>query len=148
VVCLDQPRQFAIVPCGHVSLCRTCVARVDSCPLCRGPCEGRLDVGRSVDLCRCRVCKQTIAPTFFDAHQEVCRMQLRQLRGALGAEAAAAAGSEENQAALCVECKAAPRDCALLPCGHIILCNKCAEVKQACPYCASAVARRLSMFDV
>jgi hypothetical protein len=35
VVCLDQPRTVAAVPCGHRHLCKACSAAIDTCPSCR-----------------------------------------------------------------------------------------------------------------
>lgn len=37
-ICCAQPKDRVIVPCGH-QLCSTCVAKVSSCPTCRGPIE-------------------------------------------------------------------------------------------------------------
>lgn len=34
VVCTEQPLE-TILPCGHVTMCRTCVQMTTSCPLCR-----------------------------------------------------------------------------------------------------------------
>jgi len=40
VMCVDNPANFVIVPCGHVCLCKTCkdalIARRGKCPKCRG----------------------------------------------------------------------------------------------------------------
>jgi len=35
VVCWDQPRSVAIVPCGHLCLCAQCAAALNNCPICR-----------------------------------------------------------------------------------------------------------------
>mmetsp|Transcript_45513 Transcript_45513/g.90152 ORF Transcript_45513/g.90152 Transcript_45513/m.90152 type:complete len:332 (+) Transcript_45513:83-1078(+) len=39
VVCLDLPREFAMIPCGHLALCATCQLKLctqgSSCPVCR-----------------------------------------------------------------------------------------------------------------
>ena len=39
VICMDERRTVAIVPCGHVVYCKTCVKRhwlPTECPICRG----------------------------------------------------------------------------------------------------------------
>lgn len=35
VVCMTSPREYAPVPCGHLSLCHACVQLVSECPICR-----------------------------------------------------------------------------------------------------------------
>lgn len=39
VVCLHQPREEVLVPCGHMVLCRSCcveiVSKAGECPVCR-----------------------------------------------------------------------------------------------------------------
>ena len=37
VICMDAPKTFAMMPCGHVCCCETCALQMigDSCPLCR-----------------------------------------------------------------------------------------------------------------
>lgn len=37
VVCLTRKRNHAVVPCGHLVLCGTCIGtgKIDSCPICR-----------------------------------------------------------------------------------------------------------------
>jgi hypothetical protein len=40
VVCLEQPRETAMIPCGHTQVCSACCttllrARRPQCPLCR-----------------------------------------------------------------------------------------------------------------
>jgi hypothetical protein len=42
VVCFDAPKEYAIVPCGHVCVCASCAeqltkTRTPMCPVCRGP---------------------------------------------------------------------------------------------------------------
>lgn len=39
-ICLDQPREYACVPCGHLCLCENCIGKVldaswRQCPICR-----------------------------------------------------------------------------------------------------------------
>ena len=35
VICLDQPKIFAITQCGHVCFCDVCGFNLDKCPICR-----------------------------------------------------------------------------------------------------------------
>lgn len=55
VVCLDARRGVALLPCGHVVLCRSCFARLHKraqqlagkgrlcCPVCRSEVHGHVD---------------------------------------------------------------------------------------------------------
>jgi len=44
VVCLDERRVIAFVPCGHISCCSWCSQQVHACPVCRGVIESTLKV--------------------------------------------------------------------------------------------------------
>jgi hypothetical protein len=49
VVCQDRDLARAVVPCGHLCLCNTCAATIESggarqCPLCRGPVQGTMRI--------------------------------------------------------------------------------------------------------
>ena len=54
VVCQEQVRSIALVPCGHLCVCATCVVALtrsgqhaaQHCPLCRGPIQSWLRVYR------------------------------------------------------------------------------------------------------
>merc|ERR1712008_159956 len=37
VICLENPQEMAIDPCGHLSMCEECIKSVKDCPICRGP---------------------------------------------------------------------------------------------------------------
>lgn len=37
VICMCQPEEVAVDPCGHVSMCRHCSELVSQCPVCRAP---------------------------------------------------------------------------------------------------------------
>ena len=44
VVCMDAPKQYAMVPCMHMCTCEACTPQLleqgaQSCPVCRGPIE-------------------------------------------------------------------------------------------------------------
>jgi ubiquitin len=37
IICLDGDKEFAIIPCGHLVLCSTCVnIKINKCPICQG----------------------------------------------------------------------------------------------------------------
>ena len=36
VVCLVEPADHVLLPCGHVCVCKRCAALLRECPLCRG----------------------------------------------------------------------------------------------------------------
>ena len=42
-----------------------------------------------------------------------------------------------TQTSQCVICLVKPRECLLIPCGHVIVCGECVEgiVNSPCPYC-------------
>jgi hypothetical protein len=49
VVCMDAPKQYAIMPCRHVCACEACAQRLldegtPCCPVCRGPLEDTMRV--------------------------------------------------------------------------------------------------------
>lgn len=35
IVCFENPKECAIVPCGHFCVCKVCADRLDYCPICR-----------------------------------------------------------------------------------------------------------------
>ncbi|MAD26050.1 MAG: hypothetical protein CMO44_17985 [Verrucomicrobiales bacterium] len=35
VICYKKDRQYVVAPCGHYKLCKSCVEKVTSCPICR-----------------------------------------------------------------------------------------------------------------
>ncbi len=47
LICMDNPREFAVLPCGHLSLCESCTPAITQrgiCPYCRGPVQGVLRI--------------------------------------------------------------------------------------------------------
>ena len=44
VVCFEEPREIALIPCGHRHLCAFCADKVTACPTCRKEVQGRLSV--------------------------------------------------------------------------------------------------------
>lgn len=79
LICLEHPRCYAFLPCGHISCCQECVKSLDQCPLCRQPREGLCYVSKDViSQYACKHCGELIAPTLFDGHREVCGLRQRQ----------------------------------------------------------------------
>lgn len=52
VVCLEVPADSAVVPCGHMCACHTCLVRIQACsarcPVCRGPVTSTIKIYRAV----------------------------------------------------------------------------------------------------
>jgi len=44
VVCLENPQEMAIDPCGHMSMCEECMKTVKDCPVCRGPIDKTMKI--------------------------------------------------------------------------------------------------------
>lgn len=151
VVCWESPRVIAFVPCGHLVACAQCAAALKLCPICRQPRAALLRVDDStVKRCVCKNCKQLIGPTFFDAHREICVMQMKQQAATqYGAEAAAqrnASLAAEEMNRICLNCHQCRKQKALLPCGHFILCAACADAAATCPLCLAPVRSTMAMF--
>jgi Zinc finger, C3HC4 type (RING finger) len=51
--------------------------------------------------------------------------------------------SDEN---LCKVCMAAPIDCVLLDCGHLVTCTTCGKQMSECPICRQFVVRCVKIF--
>ncbi len=41
-ICLDRPRSAAFAPCGHLTACTACAAKMKTCPICRAAVESTL----------------------------------------------------------------------------------------------------------
>jgi hypothetical protein len=165
VVCLDNRKVVAILPCAHLCVCYECSKMVDACPLCRGAKEALLVINEKVG--KCRVCRQSVAPVYLDSHQEVCRLRMRELRRKLREEQQQSdanflrAQSSENvhhvddnnndaaahtQEGMCLNCLVKKREKFLLPCAHP-LCDDCAEKATHCPICLKKIANRITVYD-
>lgn len=155
IICMTQVKSYAFLPCGHVVGCITCVKTLDCCPVCRTRRTGLLHIDLKQDaLCVCKHCGHTITPTYYDAHRETCRMQLR-----AAAEQQRASPTNGDESAnpvsqpavpavpLCVACKAKQRSVALLPCAHRVLCGDCAVAVHECPICLTRVTERVATYD-
>lgn len=44
VICMANPQEMAIDPCGHLSMCHACCSAVKTCPVCRGPIDKALRI--------------------------------------------------------------------------------------------------------
>lgn len=57
---------------------------------------------------------------------------------------------EEQPASICVICLANPRQCVLLPCGHVCCCFRCfhALPRCICPICRSPINRVVPFYQV
>ncbi|CUG89998.1 zinc finger protein, putative [Bodo saltans] len=154
IVCMESRKEYAFVPCGHVVGCHGCVSKLDSCPVCRTPRRGilKLDMEDST-RCLCKHCGHVITPAYYDGHREVCTLQMKQLereRAAAGDTSSAPSVRPvvaESEMKLCVNCKQADRDTALLPCCHRVLCGPCALSAPSCPVCFTAVSSVVTTYD-
>lgn len=167
VVCWEDRRQFAFLPCGHVAACAKCAPRLDACPVCRKQKTGLVRTDISDASCVCKRCGHVIAPALFDAHREVCAL-LRRMQwatesprpegSATDATASATAvtpppppsppkGAEApREEQLCANCHQRNRDRCFVPCGHFLFCAACAAVTQTCPLCVTPISDRVALF--
>lgn len=37
IICFDKPKEYAIIPCGHLCTCAGCSEKLRNCPVCRRP---------------------------------------------------------------------------------------------------------------
>jgi hypothetical protein len=109
---------------------------------------------------RCRYCSKTIHTALLDGHEETCRAQIKRgmrrtdqpagptstgfpatpTPAASATTGAAAAGNtvvaaEESVEDPCVVCFDGRKTHAMIPCGHLALCGKCAAALKECPIC-------------
>ena len=138
IICLDRPRTYALVPCGHVVGCYECVMKLPTCPVCRESRTGLLNVALESSKPKvCKHCRHRIGPTFFDGHAEVCAMRMRMKLDAAEAQrddSTPLLNDDENASRACVECRKRSQETALIPCGHM-LCSPCATAATSCPIC-------------
>lgn len=51
----------------------------------------------------------------------------------------------ENQ--VCVVCRQNPREMIMLPCGHVCLCEDCAEeITETCPVCRRKIEKKSAAY--
>lgn len=43
-VCMDNPFNVVLVPCGHLAVCASCAERCKDCPICRRPIRGTVRI--------------------------------------------------------------------------------------------------------
>ena len=168
IICFEEKRNIAFVPCGHWMCCSACTPRVQECPVCRAEIQTRVIMSNEVKMSVCVVCRVHIHPTFLDGHREVCKMRLRE-KAKLREEAAQqkAEGEEDDKeggletdasgngiassvpeggARLCMLCNKAPREVATLPCAHYCMCHLCASTVQNCPTCCRSITSTIPLF--
>uniref|UniRef100_A0A8D2L4Y1 RING-type domain-containing protein n=1 Tax=Varanus komodoensis TaxID=61221 RepID=A0A8D2L4Y1_VARKO len=57
--------------------------------------------------------------------------------------------SEDQPENACVICLASPRECVLLPCGHVCCCFRCFQAlpSHTCPICRSRISRVVPLYQ-
>jgi hypothetical protein len=160
IICMEKPKGYALVPCGHVIGCMACVTQLTTCPICREPRSGVLSIALDASKPKvCKHCKHLLSPTFFDGHMEVCALRMRMNRPGAGEESptmrpdnAPLLASDGDallgpsvEARLCGECGKAPQDAALIPCGHMF-CAGCAGTLKVCPLCLVDVTSTIKTY--
>ena len=78
--------------------------------------------------------------------EELAALTLRaqQVQAQLGSSVAPPAAPEETQ---CVVCMDAPKDCIVLPCMHMCVCEACAQLlRDRCPVCRGPIERIAQLF--
>ena len=43
-ICMDSPAEICFLPCGHVTCCSNCSVALQSCPICRGPIDLKIQI--------------------------------------------------------------------------------------------------------
>ncbi|CAD2212913.1 hypothetical protein AGDE_08508 [Angomonas deanei] len=154
VVCLERPRCYAFLPCGHIACCEECCKPLDTCPICRQWREGLCHVAADVvSQFYCKRCAEFIAPALYDGHREVCALRQRQLQK----EKEEKEEKEETREDpphpgppqhICFECRAQDKVLSILiPCGHRVLCESCAKKRTTCPVCLSEIKNVLTTYE-
>ncbi|CAK0873332.1 unnamed protein product [Prorocentrum cordatum] len=180
VICLQAPRTHALSPCGHLCVCASCGGRqrapagaMAKCPLCRKAADCVFEVFAGFDLgiprtpsaadrrgTRFRLVNRRVSPSNrpkLDLHnvaeclQEVALANTaKEVDG--GSCAVADAWCQTLGHDLCVTCEVSQATHATVPCGHLCLCEGCAEGSALragpCPACSRlGVLRFLKIFS-
>lgn len=95
----------------------------------------------------CPHCHCLIEPSFFDAHVQQCgsvnqsTVAVKEVGGMFAqmvADEKVSDGESLSVEDLCAVCMSRRRVCALLPCGHVVVCFSCSQrIQQTCPMCRS-----------
>uniref|UniRef100_A0A914HUL6 RING-type domain-containing protein n=1 Tax=Globodera rostochiensis TaxID=31243 RepID=A0A914HUL6_GLORO len=122
VICDDEQRQVAFIPCGHWCTCSECSTGVINlgmnCPICRCSISGTLPIQKTADI-----------------NTEQKRLE--------------AASLEKPNECFCVFCEGdQQREIAFIPCGHFFACRKCSEEKlgSECSVCRCLVKDTLQIY--
>lgn len=170
IICLEKMRNVAFLPCGHVIACRDCATKMSDCPVCRQPRTGLCHV-RPFNLNDyiCKHCSTVIQPTYFESHREVCAFRQRSINtpgdrvscGDANADVVQTVCSDRGASpreegedlhvvrmGKCAECDDAESKLVIcLPCGHRVVCKKCAQSRTACPVCLTDIKYFVVPFD-
>jgi hypothetical protein len=79
------------------------------------------------------------------------RLRVQQIQARLGVPPAAPAPHPDAEETMCVVCFDAPKDHAIVPCGHICVCGACAEQltktrTPMCPVCREPIQQTMKVF--
>ncbi|KAL3125306.1 hypothetical protein niasHT_000059 [Heterodera trifolii] len=120
MICEDDERQIAFIPCGHYSTCKNCAKELlkqsKLCAFCRVPITGTLQIRRS------------------KSDGEANRSEN---------------GNGPSTATdCCIFCERNQCEIALIPCGHSLACSKCAKkkLKKNCPICEKRIKDVLRIY--
>jgi hypothetical protein len=76
---------------------------------------------------------------------------VQQMQAQLGVPPAAPAPHPDAEETMCVVCFDAPKDHAIVPCGHVCVCEACAEQltktrTPSCPVCREPIQQTMKVF--
>jgi hypothetical protein len=78
-------------------------------------------------------------------------LRMQQMQAQLGVPPAAPAPHPDSEETMCVVCFDAPKDHAIVPCGHMCVCARCAEQltktrTPTCPVCREPIIQTMKVF--
>jgi hypothetical protein len=78
-------------------------------------------------------------------------LRMQQMQAQLGVPPAAPAPHPDSEETMCVVCFDAPKDHAIVPCGHMCVCARCAEQltktrTPMCPVCRGPIIQTMKVF--
>lgn len=154
VVCLDQPRDTAISPCGHLCGCWYCLEKIQHsaspiCPICRGPARSIVSLKWVPEIGEeGKLTQSGLATGLSLEAQPGDRLGLQVVDGGrLTAVPCDPVLASIDSAAVCVLCHDAPRDSVVVPCGHFCGCHTCLDSISSCPVCQTPAQASLRIFS-